>query len=781
MSHHTQSTDEIRASFSADYDFERELLGGGMSRVFLVNERALNRKVVIKVLPPDLAAGVNRERFRREVQLAAQLQHPHIVPLYAAGAQGDLLYYTMPFIEGESLKQELAAHKTYSPREVVHILHDVVDALGYAHARGVIHRDIKPGNVLRSGHHAVVTDFGVAKAISASLPAVGMTTSGMAIGTPAYMAPEQLAGDPAADHRVDLYAVGLLAYELLTGEGPFQSASPQETLAAQLTRTPKPVDKIRRDVPAGLSALVMRCLAKRPEDRPQSAAELHAALDAIQFPSGEFSASSGTKRGWIALAAATVIVAGVALWQGAAGDGGRVKVVTDTVTMSPAGPLLTRAESLAIAKAVDVRLEEQRQAWRGGDSGGTAGGPGGAAAFSGDALKRMADSIRDEIQRAVFDSLARAQAANRGGRGAGDLRAEVSIGPRDAGARFAGLAPELDSILKIMDQSGRAGRAGALDPVQFARRAASLGAQRRVVVTEPRITSRRLAGAAPIGGALADTLRRRLGADQRFTVVNADSVRAALLKTRTIDDLSEMLDADVFASIAAFPARGDSLVWQVTLRDLTAHSAFGTRAWTTAPTPVGAPIPGLDSLLARTGTQLNEMDRAPRRPPPDDAPGGPLSKEAFDARAANMGGRRRLIVWTHPTDRAHPEIEAAGTAITDIIRKSLAGVTRYEVLPLTETLNVLGKSRLPNVVADAARAELMVTIRGSVQAQRADSVLWTITVRDLGAFGPYQQRSVSAGRVAAGALTANADSLTQAVVRTVDTLDRAPRQSAPRR
>ena len=236
---HQHSTDEIRASFAAGYDLERELLGGGMSRVFLATERALGRRVVIKVLPPDLAAGVNRERFRREVQLAAQLQHPHIVPLYAAGSQGDLLYYTMPYIEGESLKHALQERKRFAPREVMRILHDVVDALGYAHARGVIHRDIKPGNVLMSGRHAVVTDFGVAKAISASMPAAGMTMSGMVVGSPAYMAPEQLAGDPAADHRVALYAAGLLAYELLTGHTPFESSSPQETMAAQLTR-PRP-------------------------------------------------------------------------------------------------------------------------------------------------------------------------------------------------------------------------------------------------------------------------------------------------------------------------------------------------------------------------------------------------------------------------------------------------------------------------------------------------------------------------------------------------------------
>jgi serine/threonine-protein kinase len=239
---------ELRAALGPSYEIERELTGSGMSRVFVALERELNRRVVIKVLPPELAAGVNRERFRREIQLAAQLQHPHIVPLHAAGARGDLLYFTMPFIEGESLRHALVEGQRFSVREVVRILHNVSDALAYAHTRGVIHRDIKPGNVLRSGAHALVTDFGVAKAISAALPAVGMTTSGMAIGTPQYMAPEQLAGDPAADHRVDIYALGLLAYELLAGEAPFKAPSPQETMAAQLTRAPEPIGRRRGDI-----------------------------------------------------------------------------------------------------------------------------------------------------------------------------------------------------------------------------------------------------------------------------------------------------------------------------------------------------------------------------------------------------------------------------------------------------------------------------------------------------------------------------------------------------
>src|ERR1700754_2215373 len=180
-------------ALGANYQLEHELTGGGMSRVFVAVDKSLGRKVVVKVLPPDLAAGVNRERFRREIQVAAQLQHPHIVPLLSAGEQGDLLWYTMPYIEGESLRAALERKRQFTIREVVRIMHDVVDALAFAHQRGVIHRDIKPANILTQGAHALVADFGVAKALSASMPLSGVTTTGIAIGTPAYMAPEQLA------------------------------------------------------------------------------------------------------------------------------------------------------------------------------------------------------------------------------------------------------------------------------------------------------------------------------------------------------------------------------------------------------------------------------------------------------------------------------------------------------------------------------------------------------------------------------------------------------------
>ena len=256
-----------------------------MSRVFLAEETRLSRQVVIKVLPPEMGAGVNAERFEREIRLAARLQHPHIVPLLTAGASGDLLYYIMPFIAGESLRAKLGREGELPVAEVARILREVTDALAYAHRNGVVHRDIKPENILMSEGHAVVTDFGVAKAVSASSGS-SLTSLGVALGTPAYMASEQAAADPHVDHRADLYAVGVLAYEMLCGRTPFVAATPQAMLAAHITQAPEPVLQHRRTVSPALSAAIMRCLEKRAADRWQSAAELAAQLEAATTPSG---------------------------------------------------------------------------------------------------------------------------------------------------------------------------------------------------------------------------------------------------------------------------------------------------------------------------------------------------------------------------------------------------------------------------------------------------------------------------------------------------------------
>ena len=217
----SDTLDRLRAALADRYVLERELSGGAMSRVFVAEETSLGRKVVIKVLPPELAAGLSVDRFRREIQLAASLQHPHIVPLLAAGEAGDLLYYTMPLVEGESLQARLARERRAAGAEAIRVLRDVADALSYAHRHGVVHRDIKPDNILLSDGHALVTDFGVAKALDQATRQSSLTSTGLALGTPAYMAPEQAAADPHTDHRADIYALGVLGYEILTGQPPF--------------------------------------------------------------------------------------------------------------------------------------------------------------------------------------------------------------------------------------------------------------------------------------------------------------------------------------------------------------------------------------------------------------------------------------------------------------------------------------------------------------------------------------------------------------------------------
>ncbi len=277
--------ERLQSLLGANYTIEREL-GGGMSRVFAARETALGREVVIKVLPPEMAAGVNAERFRREIQLAASLQHPHIVPLLSAGAVDDLLYYVMPMVEGESLRALLVKGGELPIPKATRILRDVSSALAYAHARGITHRDIKPDNILISSDFALVTDFGVAKAVSEATGESNLTSVGIALGTPTYMAPEQAAADPQADHRVDIYALGAVAYEMLSGRPPFTGPNPQMVLAAHVTQQPELVTQHRPAIPAALATLVMRCLEKKPADRWQTAAEINQQLDSMATSGG---------------------------------------------------------------------------------------------------------------------------------------------------------------------------------------------------------------------------------------------------------------------------------------------------------------------------------------------------------------------------------------------------------------------------------------------------------------------------------------------------------------
>ena len=279
-----QIRDQLQATLGSAYTLERELGGGGMSRVFVAEETALRRKVVVKVLPPELTAGVNVERFNREILLAAKLQHPHIVPVLTAGETQGLPYYTMPLVEGESLRARLARGGALGITEAVGLLRDVARALAYAHERGIVHRDIKPDNVLITGGSATVTDFGIAKAISASRTQGSnetLTQIGTSIGTPTYMSPEQASGDPDTDHRTDIYSFGCMAYELLAGRPPFVESAPRKLLAAHMGEKPKAVTDFRPDTPGALAEMVMRCLAKEADDRPQNAGDLVHVLETV--------------------------------------------------------------------------------------------------------------------------------------------------------------------------------------------------------------------------------------------------------------------------------------------------------------------------------------------------------------------------------------------------------------------------------------------------------------------------------------------------------------------
>jgi len=281
--------DALRAGLAGRYDVERELGRGGMATVYLARDLRHERRVAVKVLDPAVGVAMSAERFLREIRVTAGLTHPHILPLHESGESGGLLYYVMPYLAGETLRARLAREGALPATDAVRVIRELADALAHAHGHGVMHRDLKPENVLLSGGHAVVADFGIAKALAAATrgaPAAdeatsrGLTSVGVALGTPAYMAPEQAVADAATDHRADLYALGVIAYEVLAGAHPFNARTPQALVAAHLTETPTPLESRRADISPALASLVLRLLAKDPADRPQSADEVVRALDA---------------------------------------------------------------------------------------------------------------------------------------------------------------------------------------------------------------------------------------------------------------------------------------------------------------------------------------------------------------------------------------------------------------------------------------------------------------------------------------------------------------------
>ena len=292
--------DDLQAALGNAYTVERELGGGGMSRLFVCEEVAFGRKVAVKVLAPELAAGVSAERFQREIKLAAQLQHPNIVPVHTAGSAAGLPYYSMPFVDGLSLRGRLERNPGVPMSEALGILKDVARALAYAHDHGVVHRDIKPENILLADEASVVTDFGIAKALHAAktdAPGGTLTQVGTSIGTPAYMAPEQIAGDPATDHRADIYSFGCVAYEVLTGAAPFAHRLPHQLFAAHMGEKPAALADRRPDCPPEIAELVTKCLEKDPANRPQSARDLLRALDSKHTYSTPVSQPAKIERG----------------------------------------------------------------------------------------------------------------------------------------------------------------------------------------------------------------------------------------------------------------------------------------------------------------------------------------------------------------------------------------------------------------------------------------------------------------------------------------------------
>jgi serine/threonine-protein kinase len=484
----------------------------------------------------------------------------------------------MPFIEGESLRAALEKGPL-TVRDVVRVLHDVVDALAYAHARGVIHRDIKPGNILKLGAHALVTDFGVAKALNAAMPVSGITSAGMAIGTPAYMAPEQLAGDPAADHRIDIYAVGLLAYELLTGESPFTGPSPQATMAAQLTRAPEPLYIVCPDVPPPLSAIIMQCLEKEPDKRPPTAEALMSALDSITTSSGDVkmpatltlpAVAQRRRRVMAAAAVATVLLGSavavfasqkkdeappaVAASTAASGQatGSTVPPVTAASSApmpqvdSPVPVVLTREDSMAIARAVRQRLAEEE------------------AARGAPPATVYADSIAKYARRVAIDSI---------------IRATLPRGM--AVPVWSESAPAAPAMPTFATESNEV---------------------RRVVVVAPRESRDDLNA---FGRSLTESIHKSIGGRKGYAVVTADSVESVAAASKTRGELERILRPDVMIT-PQFVGVGDVMTVLVTVKDVH-NPRMGVRV-ASAKFKAEDPASSIPAIVSLVGAQLESLN-----------------------------------------------------------------------------------------------------------------------------------------------------------------------------
>lgn len=324
--------EQLRKELADSYSIEREVGRGGMATVYLAHDLKLNRPVALKVLRPELAVTVGIERFNREVHFAAGLQHPHILPVYDSGSAGGLLYYVMPFVEGESLRDRLTREGKLSVEAALQIARDVAAGLDYAHSRGVIHRDVKPGNILLSGDHAVVTDFGIAKALS-DVDGDQLTHTGIAVGTPAYMSPEQAASGGDIDGRSDIYSLGCVLFEMLAGEPPYRGTTARATIAQRFLGPAPSLKKRRGDVPGALDRVVSKAMSKLPSARYQTGTDFGKALG--EALTGEVPA---VKAKWIraaALVAGAVALAASALWFKGSLVGSPVLPGTEVIAVMP--------------------------------------------------------------------------------------------------------------------------------------------------------------------------------------------------------------------------------------------------------------------------------------------------------------------------------------------------------------------------------------------------------------------------------------------------------------
>jgi dienelactone hydrolase len=350
----TDTRTRLNRALAERYTIEGEIGSGGMATVYAALDLRHHRRVAVKVLRPELAAVLGPARFLREIEIAAQLSHPHILPLHDSGAADGLLFYVMPLVEGESLRVRIARDGPMPIPDAVRILHDVAEALAYAHEHGVVHRDIKPDNVMLAARHAAVTDFGIAKAVTEAGGGGQVTTVGVSIGTPAYMAPEQCAAEPNVDHRADIYSLGVLAYEMLTGRPPFTGPTAQAILASHLVDTPTPLRQHRGDVPGPLADLVMRCLEKKPSARWQSAGDLLARLETPAI-SGEMPPATSPRRRWRTFALVGVVAVLAGAWiVSSQRHGARVRYAREQ--------LLPRIQRLVDSGATDAAFRLAREA-----------------------------------------------------------------------------------------------------------------------------------------------------------------------------------------------------------------------------------------------------------------------------------------------------------------------------------------------------------------------------------------------------------------------------------